>query len=743
MTGPQDNGTLTVGEGAQPAMRDVVAMAVAPLRPHLSRTELDQLHDLATAIAPLGNVALSDFAAACLTCTRRFGGKATLSFGQTCLHVEELADGDAVRHLLRHAGAAMLYLRSHDALAAYVEALVTVARQMPWALRPLVEAQTDLLAGLDADGFRRWIGAGLALAGWDRDPVRSYFRLRSEEARRLLAQLSGDLNFASVAPDQRAFLQAMWSLRPVIVPFEFDAAHPNLQRSSFSGPVLRIPARYPGVRGNRARDRFRAALSHICAHLVHGPEPQDTGRLKPLQIALVSLFEDARVEALAGLDHPGLARLWAGMHDATPGQTRTVDKLLARLARALADPAYQDPDPWVGKGRRLFNDARTSWEQPELSRELGSLLGNDLGQMRIPFNARGYLVAPAYRDDNSGLWQNLPDSDDPDRTEDTVELNGDTAGRATTAVPLRETPDQPDRVSLGTVPEWDFRSGIFRRDWVQVYEYAPDPAPVAAVRRIAAAAEIHVPRIERLIRSSRVGQTQRQRRQLQGDTIDIDAGIGFLCDRRAGLTPDPRIYQSRRVPDRALSVFVLLDMSQSTRGAAGTGVESILSVERKAAAALGMAMDRLGDPFAMAGFCSDGRKDVRIYPVKGFAGGFDPAAMARLAGLRGGLSTRLGAAMRACGQTLAARRTERKLLLVITDGAPSDRDVPDDRYLAEDARLAVAGLRQRGIDVFAVGLGRDGLDQFPRIFSRRNYELIADLDALTPRLTRIYHRLAQ
>jgi nitric oxide reductase NorD protein len=36
------------------------------------------------------------------------------------------------------------------------------------------------------------------------------------------------------------------------------------------------------------------------------------------------------------------------------------------------------------------------------------LLGNDLGQMRIQFNAKTYVVEPVYRDDGSGpvgLWR--------------------------------------------------------------------------------------------------------------------------------------------------------------------------------------------------------------------------------------------------------------------------------------------------------------------------------------------------
>ena len=58
-------------------------------------------------------------------------------------------------------------------------------------------------------------------------------------------------------------------------------------------------------------------------------------------------------------------------------------------------------------------------------------------------------------------------------------------------------------------------------------------------------------------------------------------------------------------------------------------------------------------------------------------------------------------------------RSHRKLILVLTDGEPSDIDVVDPRDLVEDARRAVLSLRARGIDVFGVTLDPSGAGQAP------------------------------
>ncbi len=93
-------------------------------------------------------------------------------------------------------------------------------------------------------------------------------------------------------------------------------------------------------RGDAARALYRAAAAHAQAHLVLGGPRFPVGKLKPLQIALVTLIEDARIEMLAMRQLPGLRRLWSPYHVAVPAGVSTAPMLLARLARALFDPAY-------------------------------------------------------------------------------------------------------------------------------------------------------------------------------------------------------------------------------------------------------------------------------------------------------------------------------------------------------------------------------------------------------------------
>ncbi|WP_433459197.1 hypothetical protein [Pseudochelatococcus sp.] len=515
--------SLDAADFAPGRSEEVVEDVVDRPRRLLRDTDFASWRRQVTDIAPLGEVALLDLADASMSCLGKFDASAMLKLGETCLHVGELADDDMARTMLRVARSAVHHAPSGAVYAEYLDALVTVARQMPLALPSLFDRQADILPVLDARKLKHWIGARLAISAWDKDGGRAYFRLESGEAKRLLSQMSGNVAFDDVAVSVGAFLRALWGFHPVIVSVSGETI-PQGARTSFSGSFVRVPEFYPGTNGEVAARQFRGALAHIAAHMVHGRGPEVVGKLKPVQVALISLIEDARVENLAAEELPGLGKLWAGLHTALPGAAVTVDKLLARLSRALADPDYIDGNPWVEKGRRLFFEQRGSWGEEGFSRALGGALGHDLGQMRIPFNAKTYVVQPGYRDDNSGLWERRPEDDSGD--------------------------------------------------------------------------------------------------------------------------------------------------------------------------------------------------------------------------LRGMLSTRLGAALRHSGARLARQRSERRLVLVVTDGEPSDIDVADERYLVEDARQAVHELNHGGIDVFAAALGSHGRSSLPRMFSRRGYMAIDSIEQLPLHLTKIYHRLA-
>ncbi|RXL73997.1 hypothetical protein EO238_32350, partial [Citrobacter sp. AAK_AS5] len=68
---------------------------------------------------------------------------------------------------------------------------------------------------------------------------------------------------------------------------------------------------------------------------------------------------------------------------------------------------------------------------------------------------------------------------------------------------------------------------------------------------------------------------------------------------------------------------------------------------------------------------------------------------------------------------LAARKADKKLLLILTDGQPSDVDAQDERRLIEDARQAVKEMDQEGIFAYCISLDPKADDYVTDIFGRQ------------------------
>ena len=564
---------------------------------------------------------------------------------------------------------------------------------------------------------------------------------------------SATVPFSAIERRLTCYLRALWGRPPALR----DGGRRG--RVSIVEGAIRMPDVFPAGAGEGIA-LHRAAAAHAAAHLVHSTHRFPLAKLRPIQVAIVSLIEDARIERLAWRDLPGLRRLWLPFHVARPEAIPNATSLMARLARALIDPDYRDLDGWVAKGRGLFEAQDARLDDPSISREIGTLLGNDLGQMRMQFDYGHYLVEPAYRDDNAFLWEfpenpsTPPPESGPAVLVGTVTLEadgtpeGDRADQSPDgarreisppqAVPATEVPDAPPH----RYPEWDYVIGVHRPAWCTVRERRPEPGDAGAIDEILSRHEEVVARVTRLVRSAQVGHAARLRRQVEGNDLDLDAAIAAIADLRAGRTPSPRVYQRPGRIRRDLAVLWLLDLSRSTNDVVpGTG-ETILALARGATAVVAEAIAAADDSFALHGFDSSGREDVGYYRFKDFGEPYAEVARARLAAMTGQRSTRMGAALRHAGHLLSERRAARKLIVLVTDGAPHDIDVHDRWYLALDAKRAVEEQRRTGSATFCVSLNPGADAYVTRIFGAGNYLVLDQLRRLPEKLALVYLRWA-
>jgi nitric oxide reductase NorD protein len=320
---------------------------------------------------------------------------------------------------------------------------------------------------------------------------------------------------------------------------------------------------------------------------------------------------------------------------------------------------------------------------------------------------------------------------------------GQVAKRAATRLKLHLdlAPEDVERERLSGVhlyPEWEQRRRAYLPDHCRVLAGIGEAATEAPAFTTDPASRRRIRAVKRQFEALRPKRVILPR-QLDGDELDLEATIAARIDLRATGESSDRVYRAARTRERDLAVSILLDVSRSTESAVGRS--SVIEIEKEALAALAWGLQACGDDFAIHAFSSLKRERVYVQGIKAFTERMGTDVEARLAALKPGFYTRLGAAVRHVSAELQREPRQRRLLLVITDGKPNDLDHYEGQHGIEDSRMAIAEARRRGQAVHGVVVEAQTKAWFARIFGKGGYSVITDPAHLTQALPEIYRRL--
>jgi hypothetical protein len=518
---------------------------------------------------------------------------------------------------------------------------------------------------------------------------------------------------------------------------------------------------------------YRAAANHCAAQLAFTKEPLSMQMLNTTQIGIIETVEDARVEELACRQFPNMRGSWLALHPPVDySEPKTVGDLLNRLARALLSPDSDDPHPWVQEGVALFR-AEEDLSSNQSSWNIGVELAHRLGEIPLPeYSARTDTLRAIYRDDNRTVWES-EEYDELEALEATWgpkqvrrkvnimemvnELDYEFAGDDAQEIWVLPTEYWLDQEGCtinsleGKEPvsdpyhyhEWDYQIQLERPSWVTVLERHPPVGDLELIEDIITENKPVISRLKFLIESMVPQGMQRIRRVEDGDELDINAAVRAMIDIRMGQQPDTRIMMRYKRNLRDLAVMVLLDMSESANDKVRGQDFSVMDLTRAATVLMSDAMDRIGDPFALHGFCSDGRHDVHYQRFKDFDEPYNDLVKARLAAMKGSYSTRMGAALRHAGSMLKQQPKNKKILFIVTDGEPADNDVRDPQYLRYDTKRAVEELTRDGITTYALSLDPHADQYVSRIFGVKNFTVLDHVERLPEKLPMLYMGLTR
>ena len=592
-----------------------------------------------------------------------------------------------------------------------------------------------LLSQVAIGGLKNWVEYGIRNYHDHPERQRDYFSLQSADSRAMMQRERHGTLLVDHERKLDMYLRGLWNDSDHFVPYslKFDELRKPIPYYDKLG--IRLPDVYDDFNGVPGINRYRAILAHIAGHK-RWTTAIFADNYSPFQRMAIEFFEDARVEALAMREYPSLRRLFIDLHPkpaenaCDPETTSCLRHRLAMLSRALLDPDHGYLDTNLNDFVQRFHEIMRQGESS--TDEIASLALSYVAKTRRQSDQLAKVhfdnTEVDYRDDNRHMWRFHEQSDDEEMFDDHRKIELEEQERK--GLPPRH------------YPEWDYNSQTYRPDWASVYEALHPKGNATDIDRLLEKHSALAKRLKRMLDLLKPQEKMRIRYQEEGSELDLDVALRSLIDFKSGATPDPRINMSHKTSGRDIAVMLLLDLSESLNEKVAGSEQTILELSQEAVSLLAWAVDKLGDPFAIGGFHSNTRHDVRYLHIKGYSEDWNDEVKGRLAAMEAGYSTRMGAAMRHAAHYLENQKADKKLMLILTDGQPSDVDTKDERLLIEDSRRAVKELDQKGIYTYCINLDPKADEYVSDIFGKQ-YTVIDNIQRLPERLPQLFMALTK
>lgn len=694
------------------------------------------------------------------------------------MKLSSMTSAEVVSLLFSSMPSAARNLGDAELFRGYLTLVHQLASTASRGVKPMLNHIDELLSKLTLSGLRRWANFGSHAYRRDYNNLTAYFNLDSADSRAILQKERRGIHFIKTQRKLNFYLRALWGrdffLRPTGA--DFADFRPYIEHR-----ILHMPDALDDYGDIPGLEVYRATAAHMASHMVYSSEPISAEGLSPAQLFFIGLIEDARIEFKAASDFPGLKKLWQRLieeadHSEKP-EHPTMPVLVHFSLMLLNGSVTSDDNELNTLAKKFHEGIEKCQDDNKFCWHLGLEVFNLFSARKeVPSLRILERIDIPYRDDNRYVWEfsefnweveqeYVPANQRQVRkqvsaiemaNEVDCELAGDDAQEIwTCSSNFRPYEDDltEDQLSFNDMwgkeaisdpfhyQEWDYQIQLHRPDWVTIYERLQPRGPLDDIQFIIDAYRPVAHRIKRIIDLLTPEGVQRVRNMEDGDEIDLNAAIDAMVSIRMNEQPNTRITMRNVLKSRDLAVVLLLDLSESTNEPMRGSDKTVLQLTREAATLVSTAIEGIGDPFAIHGFASDGRHDVQYYRFKDFNQHFDDDAKSRLAGMKGGLSTRMGAALRHAGSHVLKQQEQRKLILLVTDGEPADIDVRDPQHLRFDTKKAVEELYSSGILTYCLTLDANADDYVKRIFGQNNYTIVDNVDKLPEQLPTLFASL--
>ena len=311
---------------------------------------------------------------------------------------------------------------------------------------------------------------------------------------------------------------------------------------------------------------------------------------------------------------------------------------------------------------------------------------------------------------------------------------------------MREEDKEIERLeNVFEYDEWNSSSHSYKKNWCHLVE---DHIRVNGIN-IEENKKLHAKRVlkyDKEIKSlkqfvrSLFFDKKLKNRQAQGDDFDLDALVEKNIDLKCGHVGRDNIFIKKHRDISELAVCTLIDASLS----ADSYIKGrkVLEITKDSVTILQQAIEQVFQFSMVASFNSNTRKKCQYNLIKDF----DEKWMAKSSHLNEVKATgytRIGTALRHSLFKLEKIKTRRKVIILFSDGKPTDYDAYEGDYGIADVRQCVREGKSQGVDIISIAIDKEAKFYFPKLFGTQNYQVLERPEEIAYKMTKLLYRLME
>lgn len=263
-------------------------------------------------------------------------------------------------------------------------------------------------------------------------------------------------------------------------------------------------------------------------------------------------------------------------------------------------------------------------------------------------------------------------------------------------------------------PEWNFRENRYLKSFCSVFPILPSEQLESEGFKKIILTKYKLLIAEWRAKINSVVNTPRwKNRLIDGSEIDLDSMIRLKPELNL-FSGRPRIFSEKRKTENDISLLILADVSYST----DTWIDSqkVIDIIKNSIAVASFVFEDIFDKVSVAITSSQTRKNIEYRELKKFNETWI-RFFRRSHEIVPNQYTRLGPAIRHAIKILSIENSTKPILILITDGKPTDLDPYEGSYGQQDVRKAIEEAKNKGIYILTLTIS-----DFDPISLKRTFE---------------------